>query len=142
MEYVSVLYEDAVEIWDFYGGKIPLLSNQKFNKHLKNLSKNAKIDKNVSTLTARHTYGTYLIQKGLPFDIVSKMLGHTSTKQTKTYAALLDETILRANQGIKNSGIGSTTPKTFNAPRIKKSGQSGQDWDDTLEWFRENLGLD
>lgn len=141
VEYVSVLYEDAVEIWDFYSGKIPLLSNQKFNKHLKNLSKNAKIDKNVSTLTARHTYGTYLIQKGLPFDIVSKMLGHTNTKQTKTYAALLDETILKANFDVSSPKAEKISSASRYAPRNEIRRQSGQDWDDTLEWFRESLGI-
>lgn len=119
-----------------------MMSNQKLNKYLSILSKNAKIDKSVTTITARHSYAMYLVEIGLPFDIVSKMLGHKSTKQTKTYASILDESVLRANQGLKNFSIGSTTPKTSEAPRIKKSGQSGQDWDDTLEWFRENLGLD
>ena len=99
VEYVTVLYEDAVEIYKLYGGKIPLISNQKFNKYLQMIAKDAGIGKTVTSLTARHTFATYLLSdKGLSMDIVSKMLGHTSTKQTKTYASMLDSAVLEANR--------------------------------------------
>ena len=109
-----------------------------YNKYIQILSKNAKIDKNVTSLTARHSFATYLINKGLSMEVVAKMLGHTSTKQTKTYAALLDESILRANQGIKNSEIGNLSSKMIEARTAKIS---GQEWDDTLDWFRAELGI-
>lgn len=141
VEYVSVLYEDAIEIRKIYGSKIPMMSNQKLNKYLAILSKNAKIDKSVTTITARHSYAMYLVNIGLPFDIVSKMLGHTSTKQTKTYASILDESVLRANLGVSLPKVEKISSASLKSPRIKKSGQSGQDWDDTLEWFRNELGL-
>ena len=132
VEYVTVLYEDAIEIRKLYDGKIPLISNQKFNKYIQILSKNAKIDKNVTSLTARHSFATYLLNKGLSMEVVAKMLGHTSTKQTKTYAALLDESILRANQDV-------SLPKVDK--KIEKRAVSSENWDDTLEWFRYELGI-
>lgn len=100
VEYVTVLYDDAVEVYKLYGGKIPLISNQKFNKYLQIIAKDAGITRVVPTsLTARHTFATYLLsEKGLSIDVVSKMLGHTSTKQTKTYASMLDSAVLEANR--------------------------------------------
>lgn len=98
VEYISILYEDAIQMFHLYDGVLPLCSNQKFNVYLKELAKAAGIEKNVTTLTARHTYATYLLsEKHLSLDVVSKMLGHTNSKQTKTYAELLDTTVFDAN---------------------------------------------
>ena len=98
IEYISVLYEDAVGIIDYYNGELPICSNQKLNESIKKLATMAGITKTVTTLTARHTYATYLLStKKLSMDIVSKMLGHTTTRQTYTYAKLLDETVLNEN---------------------------------------------
>ena len=94
IEYTSILYEDAIYLWKLYDGKLPLCSNQKFNLYLKKIQEWSKIDKNITTLTARHSYATYLLnERKLPLDIVSSMLGHTNTTQTKTYAKMLDTTI-------------------------------------------------
>ena len=100
IEYFSVLTPDAVEIWNFYGGKIPLLSNQKMNFYLKEIGKTAIISKKITTLTARHTYATQRLNEGLSLDIVSKMLGHNSTNQTRVYAKLLDESVIKAVSGL------------------------------------------
>ncbi len=44
----------------------------------------------------RRTYGSSLINDGLRLEVISKLLGHSSTMVTeKSYAALLDETIAR-----------------------------------------------
>ena len=100
IEYVSILYEDAVDIWNLYQGKLPLLSPQKFNKNLKDLAVLVGIDKNITSLTARHTYACYLLnEKKLAIDVVSKMLGHTTTMQTKHYAKMFAETVFEANKG-------------------------------------------
>ncbi len=100
IEYVSVLYEDAVDLWDFYKGELPIVSPQKFNKNIKDVAKLVGIDKEISSLTARHTYACYLLnQKKLPIDVVSKMLGHNSTIQTKHYAKMFAETVFEANKG-------------------------------------------
>lgn len=46
--------------------------------------------------TLRRTYGSALINDGLRLEVISKLLGHSSTTITeKSYAALLDETIAR-----------------------------------------------
>ena len=137
-EYVTVVQDFALEIWNFYGGKLPKLSNQKLNKYSKECQKIAKIDKNLTTLVMRHTFGTQALNRGLSIDIVSKMLGHLNTKQTRTYASLIDTTVLDANETVKNSEIGNLSSKMIEARTAKIS---GQEWDDTLDWFRAELGL-
>lgn len=94
IEYISVLYEDAAAIWEKYDGSLYVISNQKFNEHLKVIALAAKIDKNITSLCARHTFATYLLsERMMPIDIVQRILGHTSPRQSLHYAKMLDETV-------------------------------------------------
>lgn len=97
-EYISILYEDAEELWKLFDGDIPIISNQKTNAALKEIATAAGIDKTITTLTARHTYATYLLStRCMPIEIVQKMLGHTTPSQSLHYARLLDESVFLAN---------------------------------------------
>ena len=50
-----------------------------------------------ATLIGRHTAACYLLnEKGLSMDVVSRILGHATTKITRHYAKLMDETVLEA----------------------------------------------
>ena len=98
VEYVSILYGNAAEIWHLYKGNLPLVSLQKFNLYLKELMEVVGINKEVSSLTARHSYACFLLNTmGLSEEVVSKMLGHTSTKQTRHYAKMSAGTVFNAN---------------------------------------------
>jgi site-specific recombinase XerD len=70
----------------------------KYNEYLKLVAQAANIDKPISTHWARHTGATILLNDGgVDMEVVSHILGHNSTKQTrKTYAKLLDKTIVTA----------------------------------------------
>lgn len=103
IEYTTILYEDAIEIWEFYDGALPIISPQKFNTYLKELAKSAHIDKTITSLTARHTFATYLLsEKRLPIEIVSKMLGHNSIRQSLHYSKLVDNAVFKAVGKTKN----------------------------------------
>lgn len=53
--------------------------------------------KPLSSHWARHTCATMLLNSGVGMEIVSKVLGHSSTKITReVYAKLLDETVVDA----------------------------------------------
>ena len=124
IEYTTILYEDAVELWDLYKGELPIISPQKFNKYLKEITDKAKIEKKVTSLTARHTFACYLLnEKKLSTEVVQKMLGHASQKETLHYAKLLDNTVF--NENVK-------------APTTKK--EFSQDTDD-IEAFNKLLGI-
>lgn len=91
------LLPNAVEILEKYDWKLPLVSNQKYNKYLKEVVKTAGVDKPVSTHWARHTGATLLLNAGVSMDVVSKICGHSSIKMTEQiYAKMYDETVVDA----------------------------------------------
>lgn len=96
-EFSFLLLKPAEVILKKYGGKLPMLSNAKYNDYLKVLALSAKIDKPISSHWARHTGATLLLNSGVNMEVVAKVLGHSSTKVTRTvYAKLLDETVVDA----------------------------------------------
>jgi site-specific recombinase XerD len=60
------------------------------NRFLKEIATAAKIDKNVTFHVSRHTFATNSITLGIPIEVVSKLLGHTSLKNTMIYAKVFD----------------------------------------------------
>ncbi len=69
----------------------PVPSNQKMNDYLKEIAGVCGIDKILTFHIARHTFATTItLSNGVPIASVSKMLGHSSLKQTQHYAKILD----------------------------------------------------
>jgi len=95
------LLSPAIDILHKYEGKLPVISNVKYNEYLKVIAQAAGIDKPISSHWARHTGATLLLNEGVPMQIVSKICGHSSTKITEqVYAKLLDETVVDAIQNL------------------------------------------
>jgi integrase len=70
---------------------LPVPSNQKVNAYLKELGDLCEISKKITFHIARHTFATTVtLEKGVPIDSVSKMLGHRSIKTTQIYAQITD----------------------------------------------------
>jgi integrase len=73
------------------GRLLPVLSNQKMNNYLKEISDACEITKKMTFHTARHTFATTVtLSNGVPIETVSKMLGHRNLKTTQHYAKILD----------------------------------------------------
>lgn len=51
---------------------------------------------------ARHTFATLALTKGVQFNIVSKMLGHSSLKTTEEYAAILNNDVVKGYEVFEN----------------------------------------
>ena len=98
VEYTFLLLPPAKKVLEKYKGRLPIISNVKYNEYLKLVAQAAKIDKPISTHWARHTGATILLNDGgVDMEIVSHILGHSSTKMTrKIYAKLLDKTVVKA----------------------------------------------
>ncbi|HEY9219974.1 MAG TPA: site-specific integrase [Lutibacter sp.] len=63
---------------------LPVLSNQKMNAYLKEISDLCGFTKNLTFHLARHTFATTItLTNGVPIESVSKMLGHKSLKTTQ-----------------------------------------------------------
>lgn len=89
-DYFIVLLSPAMEILRKYDFDLPVISNQKYNDYLKVAASFAKIDKNLTTHCARHTFAVFALNNGVPMEVVSKMLGHTNIKTTQIYAKVLN----------------------------------------------------
>ncbi|WPV00731.1 site-specific integrase [Mucilaginibacter sp. cycad4] len=73
---------------------LPILSNQKMNSYLKEIADTCDIDKPLTFHIARHTFATTVtLNHGVPIETVSKILGHSSIKQTQHYAKLTDNKV-------------------------------------------------
>ena len=89
------LMPKAIAILEKYNYKLPVLSNQNYNAYLKEIADLCGIKQNVHTHIARHTFATIALNSGIPIEIISKVLGHSSIKITQShYAKLLDSTII------------------------------------------------
>ncbi len=79
----------AQAILDKYAGSdrlLPKLSNQKFNKNLKEIGEILGIKKKLSHHVARKTFAsTVLLYNDVPMEIVSELLGHSSIKITQKH---------------------------------------------------------
>lgn len=85
------------------GVLLPIPCNQVMNRYLKEIAEICKINKHLTMHTARHTYATLCLSQGVSLKNVSKMLGHASIKMTERYARVLDSSILRDMNSIRDA---------------------------------------
>lgn len=75
------------------GVLLPFPSNQRYNSYLKEISVVCKINKNLTSHVARHTFATLALENRVSLEVVKNMLGHEDIKTTTIYAHVLDSTI-------------------------------------------------
>ena len=91
----------AWKILTKYKGKLPIISNVKYNEYLKIVAQASGVDKPISSHWARHTGATLLLNEGVSIHVISKICGHSSIKITEQiYAKLMDETVVDATANI------------------------------------------
>lgn len=91
---------------------LPVMSNQKYNQHLKTVGALCKIEKTLTSHIARHTFATTVtLSNGVPIETVSKMLGHTRLVTTQIYAKVLDHKISSDMKALKEK-LAPTEEKT------------------------------
>lgn len=94
-EFTAVILPFGVEILKKYDYSLKKISNQKMNAYLKIIGNITGIKKTLKTHLARHTYLTYLLNKGVSIEVCSKAAGHSNIKVTQAfYAHLENKTIL------------------------------------------------
>ncbi|MBL3919079.1 tyrosine-type recombinase/integrase [Bacteroides thetaiotaomicron] len=106
------LLEPALEIINkyeiYYKSKnahplFPYVSNQIMNRYLKKIAKLAGVDNRVTYHVARHTFATTItLQREIPLETVSKMLGHTKITTTQIYARVVDTKVMRDMAALKS----------------------------------------
>lgn len=102
--FVFVLLPKALKILDKYGGTPPTMCNVQYNLRLKVVAEAAGIEKRISSHWGRHTAAMVWLNNGIPLEVVSRCLGHSSTNITqKVYAHLEQNTIKNAFKHLKKS---------------------------------------
>lgn len=67
---------------------------KKYNKELKEIAKLSKINKNITSYVARHSFANNLKKSGADKSIISQALGHKSQKVTDVYLRELDNELI------------------------------------------------
>ena len=87
--------QEFIERYRGYPGKIdetrvfPVKSRKSMCTTIKRIAQKCGITKNLSTHIGRHTFGTTVtLEKGVPIETVSEMLGHKQITTTQIYAKL------------------------------------------------------
>ncbi len=101
---LKILDKYKANIRSLSRGKVfPVMSNQKVNSYLKEISEVCNITKNVTFHLARHTFATTItLSNGVPIETVSKMLGHTKITTTQIYAKVVERKLKEDMQNLKN----------------------------------------
>ena len=86
--YVSMLLPPVVEVLKRNGWKVPKMNNQRYNQMLKVIGMVIGVERLHSHM-GRHSFATWMLSQGAKIENVSRMLGHTTVKQTERYAKVL-----------------------------------------------------
>ena len=65
------------------------------NKYMGIIGKTLKIDKQITTMTARHSFSTVLKRSGVGIQQISEALGHSSINTTKSYLDSFEDDVKR-----------------------------------------------
>ena len=81
---------------------LPIISNQRLNSYLKEITDLCGFKKELTFHCARHTFATTVtLTNGVPIETVGKMLGHKNLRTTQLYAKILDSKVSSDMQNLK-----------------------------------------
>lgn len=98
-----VLLSPAVEVLRRYDYRLPAITNQQYNLRLKAVADYAKIEKNLTTHMARHTFAGICINNGVKIETLAQMMGHTDIKTTQIYAKIFNKTVESAFESLEQT---------------------------------------
>ena len=128
--------QELIERYRGYPGKIdetrvfPVKDRKSMCTTIKRIAQKCGITKNLSTHIGRHTFGTTVtLEKGVPIETVSEMLGHKQITTTQIYAKLtankMKEDVRLLTQRIGNL-YELTQPTTRLLSQERRPDQSGR----------------
>lgn len=94
-DFVFQILEPAKRILEKYNYELPSISNQKYNDYLKVIGGLVGVS-NLHSHMGRATAATLFLSKGMPINIVARVLGHTTLRQTTRYARTLNKDVMGA----------------------------------------------
>lgn len=87
--YRIMVLPPALSILEKYSFRLPTMCLGNYSTYLKKVAAKCGVKKHLTSHVGRHTFATWALSKGVPIEIVSKMLGHTNIKTTQIYAKIL-----------------------------------------------------
>lgn len=78
------------------------LSTRNIQKIIKNTSKKANINKDVTPHKLRHSYATHLLDEGTDIRLIQELLGHASISTTQIYTHVSKEQLKKIKSPIEN----------------------------------------
>lgn len=94
-DFVFQILTPARDLLDKYNYELPKITNQKYNDYLKVIGSMVGVDRLHSHM-GRATAATLFLSKGMPINIVARVLGHTTLRQTVRYARTLNKDVMNA----------------------------------------------
>lgn len=99
--FFTPIFPPAMEVLKRYNYHLPRLSNQKMNDYLHLIESRLKLNKNLTSHIARHSFATIVLAHDVPIENVARMLGHKNIQTTQIYAKILKSTIVRHANTLK-----------------------------------------
>lgn len=93
VSYYVQLLPQALAVVQRYGGSLPQVAVQTYNRNLKRIAEETGITKRLTSHVGRHTFATWALHEGVALERVSKMLGHSKITQTQRYAKVLADDV-------------------------------------------------
>ncbi|MDJ1472818.1 tyrosine-type recombinase/integrase [Xanthocytophaga flava] len=92
-------FDEAHKILQAYEYTLPKISNQKYNAYLGTVGELINLPFKLSSHVMRKTAGALWLQEGVPYALVSSMLGHANITTTQKHYVRVDLTILQSYFG-------------------------------------------
>lgn len=127
-ECVIPLLPEAERILAHYQDQLPVVNLQYYNRSIKQITMMCGIKgKEVTSHVGRKTAGVLLLNAGIPMEIVSKVLGHSSVKLTeKVYAKILDRTVVNEIERVFGPVVPPPSVAPGFAPEEREAPESGR----------------
>lgn len=93
------LLDVPLRIVEKYRGKLsdgrlfPVPSNNCCNENLQHLAERCGIKTHLTFHVGRHTFATIALNRGMPVETLSRILGHTNIRTTQIYAKITDKKV-------------------------------------------------
>lgn len=91
--FIGHLLPPVVEVLERYGMKVPKMSNQAYNRALKEVGRMAGVQTPLHSHLARHTFATYMLSHGVKVENLQRMMGHKHITMTQRYAKTLAQSV-------------------------------------------------
>jgi site-specific recombinase XerD len=76
------------------------MTEQYYNRELKELARLAGIKKNVSSHVGRRTFATALAAFGVPPLVIKKLMNHSNIETTMLYVQMTNETVVNGLENV------------------------------------------